>query len=112
VTCCFYVALSIGIVVVAIQYIRKKETFHWKNIIGGIILGVPNYFSIWCIVKALQYNAIDSSVLYPINNMGIVILSSVAALLVFREKMSRLNWIGVAISVIAIGLMALDKFNC
>lgn len=111
ISCCFYSALCIGIVVVAIQYVRGKETFSWKNIAGGIILGLPNYFSIWCIVEALRYNAIDSSVLYPINNMGIVILSSVAALLFFREKMSKLNWIGVLISVIAIGLMAIDKFN-
>jgi multidrug transporter EmrE-like cation transporter len=77
-----------------------------RSVAGGIILGVPNYFSIYAITKALDSGIVQSSVLYPINNMGIVICSAIGAVLLFREKLSWMNWTGIAISVLAIGMIA------
>ena len=54
----------------------KKKLFWIKNIIAGIVLGVPNYFSIIFLIKALQNKDFESSVLFTVNNVGIVILST------------------------------------
>lgn len=105
----FLCALVIGVGVIIFRMIRHKEKLLFRSVIGGIILGIPNYFSIYSVTKALNTinpEVLESSQLYPVNNMGIVVCSALGALLVFREKLSLINWLGIALSVAAIGLVA------
>jgi len=103
---CFAVAGCIGVTTVLFRFIVKKEKIKIQSIIAGIVLGVPNYISIHCMLKALNSKVLESSVLYPINNMGIVLLSSAGAVLLFKEKLSWKNVAGILISVVAILLIA------
>jgi len=103
---CFAVAGCIGIATVLFRYIYKKERINPRNMIAGVVLGVPNYISIHCMMKALNAKVMESSVLYPINNMGIVLLSSAGAVLIFKEKLSWKNRLGILISILAITLIA------
>ncbi len=102
----FLSAALIGSVLLLIQYITGRQKFAWKNLLAGIIIGIPNYFSIWCLVRFLKNSPWQSSASIPVNNMGIVLFSSVMAWLLFREKLSRINWLGVMLSVAAIYLIA------
>lgn len=102
----FLSAASIGIIILLIQYARGKQQFAFKHLIAGILIGIPNYFSIWCLVKFLKSSPLQSSQSIPVNNMGIVLFSSVAAWLLFREKLSAVNWAGIALSLAAIALIA------
>jgi multidrug transporter EmrE-like cation transporter len=38
--------------------------------------------------------------------MGIVLFSTVAAYLMFKEKLTKLNWMGIVLSIAAIALIA------
>jgi drug/metabolite transporter (DMT)-like permease len=80
--------------------------FALKNLLAGIIIGIPNYFSIWCLVRFLKVSPWQSSASIPVNNMGIVLFSSVVAWLLFREKLSQINWLGIVLSLVAIYLIA------
>lgn len=102
----FMVALSAGIATISWRALKFTESVSGKSVIGGIILGIPNYFSIYAITQALDAGIMESSELYPVNNMGIVICSAVGALVVFREKLSLINWLGILLSVGAIALIA------
>jgi drug/metabolite transporter (DMT)-like permease len=102
----FLTAFAIGISIVAFRSVRMKETIKLKSIVGGIILGIPNYFSIYAITKALDAGIVQSSILYPLNNMGIVLCSAIGAIVLFREKLSLVNWGGIIISVAAIAIIA------
>ncbi len=102
----FMTALCIGAVIIGYRTFRYKEDLSWKSVVGGIILGVPNYFSIYAVTKALDSGLMDTSAMYPVNNMGIVVCSAIGATLIFKEKLSALNWAGIALSVLAIGLIA------
>ena len=51
----------LGIVLVSYYLITGRTKIALKNIIAGIILGVPNYFSIYFLVKALRIDGMDSS---------------------------------------------------
>lgn len=77
-----------------------------KNILWGVILGVVNLGSLFFLIKALNQAPYDSSVIFGINNMGIVLLSVLAGVLFFREKLNTINWIGIGISVIAIFILS------
>ncbi|CAN5242210.1 EamA/RhaT family transporter [soil metagenome] len=102
---CFFCAGIIGISIVLYRIFRLKEKFMAKSVLAGILLGLPNYFSIYGITRALGSNIMESSALYPINNMGIVALSAIAALLIFKEKFSITNWIGILLSLGAIAMI-------
>ena len=81
----FSFAFTIGIIMVVIKVVRGKFQFDPKSIIGGIGLGIVNYYSIFFLLKALNTEGNESSTLFTINNVGIVMLSTLVGLLVFKE---------------------------
>jgi len=101
----FGIAFLLGLLFVIVQFVQKKATFNFKNIIAGIVLGVPNYFSIFFLLKALSTEGLESSTAFTLNNVGVVVLSTVLGLLLFKEKLSVKNWIGVAVAIISIFLV-------
>jgi drug/metabolite transporter (DMT)-like permease len=103
----FGVAGTIGFVVLMYLYATKQKTFHWKYLVAGICLGVPNYFSIYYFVKALDYYNKNSSAVIPINNIGVLFVASLVSILFFKEKMSTINYIGLALTLVAIGCIFL-----
>lgn len=84
----------------------RKDMFSSKNIIkiiiAGISLGIVNFGSLYGIIMALDSNILDSSIIFGINNIGIVVLSVIIALIFFNEKLSRLNRAGIILSIITI----------
>lgn len=102
----FFSAASIGIVIVLFGVVTKKITIQWKEVIAGICIGIPNYFSIWCLVKFLKANIWQSSAAIPLNNLGIVLFSTFVSYLFLKERMSTKNWTGIALAVVAILLIA------
>jgi drug/metabolite transporter (DMT)-like permease len=89
-----------------LQLLTGKERFDPRAILAGILIGVPNYFSIWSLVRVLKLYGTRSAAIIPINNMGIVLLSAVAAWLLFREHLSRLNLAGIILALASIALIA------
>jgi drug/metabolite transporter (DMT)-like permease len=106
ITTAFLSAAVIGLPGLFVQWVVRKKPVRWKAVAAGIAIGIPNYFSIWCLVQVLKQYQGNSSAILPINNMGIVVFSSLAAWLLFKEKLSILNWSGVILAVIAIALIA------
>lgn len=102
----FAAAAAIGIVSLVFLFSTGRVKFEPKAVIAGILIGVPNYFSIWCLMGVLKAFSGNSSAIIPINNMGIVLFSTVAAFLMFKEKLTKLNWFGIIISIAAIALIA------
>ena len=100
----FFVALVFGIIIVVIDIIRGKSKWQLKNSIGGIMLGVINYFSTYCVYNAMRY--FDNVVLFPIYNIGVVSLTAVIGWLAFKEKLTWKNYLGLAIAIIAVILIA------
>lgn len=90
--------------------IRTKSTplkVNFKNILGGIALGVPNYFSIYFLIRALRTDMLSSAAIFTLNNVAIVMLSTLVGIVLFKERLSLKNWGGVALAVVSIVLVAL-----
>lgn len=102
----FSVAACIGFLILVLQVATGKQQFSFKAILAGIIIGIPNYFSIWCLGKVITAYKGNSSAIIPVNNMGIVLFSAVAAWVLFKERLSLLNWIGIGLAIAAIALIA------
>ncbi|NNF85396.1 MAG: EamA family transporter [Winogradskyella sp.] len=100
----FGFAFVIGILVLVLK--RKKQTRLKPSVIlFGILLGIINYGSIYFLLKALNVQNAESSVIFTVNNVGIVALSTITGLLIFSEKISFKNWIGISLAMISILLV-------
>lgn len=103
----FGIAGLIGLGILIAQIIRRRTRIEFRNVIGGVILGVPNFFSIFLLMRA--YNSVtwsDSSVLAVIN-VAIVCISTLLGTLIFSEKISWAKGLGLCCSLLAIYLFYL-----
>ena len=99
----YFVALVFGIIIVIWDISRGKSKWQWKSALGGIGLGVINFFSTSSVYHAMR--SFDNVVLFPIYNIGVVSLTAVIGWLVFKEKLTLKNYIGLIIAVIAVILI-------
>jgi drug/metabolite transporter (DMT)-like permease len=95
-----------GGLIMILQLMTGREKFDIRAIPAGILIGIPNYFSLWTLVKVLAANKGNSSAIFPIFNIGVVLLSTVVAYFLFREKLSKLNWLGIALAVASIIMLS------
>ncbi|MBP5496051.1 MAG: DMT family transporter [Bacteroidales bacterium] len=99
----YLIATLFGIMLVAYDLIRGKSKWQSKNLLGGIVLGVINFFSTFCVFHAMRY--FDNVVLFPIYNIGVVCLTALIGWLLFKEKLSWKNYLGLAIAIVAVVLI-------
>ncbi|MDE3254862.1 MAG: hypothetical protein KGN97_02695 [Bacteroidota bacterium] len=104
----FSTAAIIGMGILIQNLIRKKTKFELKNVIAGCILGIPNYFSIYFFIKLLNSHIMNSSAIIPIANIGVVVCAAIAALFLFKERMNKVNTIGLLLGIAAILLIAFE----
>ena len=103
----FLAAAIIGFIIIILQVMSGSFKFEFKNVIAGICLGVPNYFSIYFLVKTLRSDILESSGIFAINNVSIVTLSTFAGIFLFKEKLIRKNWIGIGLAILSIILISI-----
>ena len=75
-----------------------------KEIVGGIVLGIPNFGSIYFLLMTI-YSGMSASFLFPTNNISILILSSISAWIVFKERLSKIKILGLIVGVLSILLL-------
>ena len=97
----FGIAGILGLFASVYLLIKGKTGFTTKDFVGGIILGVPNFMTIYLLLVLLGQGW-DGSVLFPVNNIGILILISLIGFVLFSEKVTKLKIIGILLGVLAI----------
>ena len=100
-------AAAIGILFILFKATKKPLQINVKNITGGIVLGIPNFFSIYFLLKALDSPNLNSASIFTINNVAIVLFSTVLGILLFKEKITAKNWLGIALAILSITLVAI-----
>ena len=103
----FLAAGLIGSFFLIFQIGRSKVKFDKKSIVWGILLGIPNYLTLLYFIKSLKNGLLDSFQIFPIVNMGVIILCTVSSILIFNEKVSLSKWVGIGIGVLAIFMILL-----
>lgn len=102
----FASAAIIGITFILIKSTSKPLKMNFRNVLAGIALGVPNYFSIFFLLRALQNETLNSASIFTINNVAIVMFSTLLGILLFKEKLNLKNWGGIVLAIISIILVA------
>ena len=103
----FIIASISGILILLGKSIKGRKSLKLKSVFWGIIFGIPNFFSLLFFLRALSDPNLNSSIVFPLVSMGVIVSSSFIGMLIFKEKLSRNNWIGILLSICAIYIFSL-----
>ncbi len=96
----FFSLCSSGIYILLTQRAPVQPKVAWT----GFLLGFANFGGMYFFFLALEVIP-DSSIVISINNVGTILLSVSVAYLLFHEKLSKTNLIGVGLSALAVYIL-------
>lgn len=82
---------------------KKGISFSKKDILIGFLVGIPNLFSSYFLIMALNY--INTSVAFPIYSAGSIVFISLASFIFFKENLSKKNMLSIILTLIALVLI-------
>ena len=107
----FCVALSVAIVISIYEIGIKKVKLEPKNILFGALVGIFNFGNILFYLKAHKAFAENPSTVFAGMNMGVIVLGSLVGLLFFKEKLSKINFIGIFLALVSIVFIVISQFK-
>ncbi|WP_407430787.1 EamA/RhaT family transporter [Arcticibacter sp.] len=105
----FVLSFLLAAFVLTLSIVSGRTSFGFKNLICGMILGVFNFGNILFYLKAHRAVPENPSVVFSAMNIGVIIAGSAVGVLLFKERLSRLNVWGIGIAILAIFLIAISK---
>ena len=69
------------ILLLIIKILNGSEKLESKNILAAFTLGVPNFLSFYFLILTLGYFGNSGAFVYPIYNMGVILVSAFIAIL-------------------------------
>lgn len=104
-TVLFATAAFAGIIIALFRPLGWRFITHLPTLILGVALGAVNFGSLFFLMKALASKMMDSSVIFGLNNLAIVALSTLVGMTFYREKLSNLNRTGLLLAFISIFIL-------
>lgn len=101
----FTAAALSGITVLLYNGLKYHEKISMRSILGGIALGIPNFFSLYFVVKTLDQYHNDGATVYPLINTGTILLNTILSIVVFKEHLNKYLIAGILCAVLAIFLL-------
>ncbi|MFN3446032.1 MAG: EamA family transporter, partial [Bacteroidia bacterium] len=101
----FLTAFVFGGSLLVYQIIKGKQQLTFKSILWGVALGIPNYLCMYFLLKTLGAFT-EASIVLPINNIGIVLTTTLVGLFIFKEHLSKINWLGFAMAIVSIVILS------
>jgi drug/metabolite transporter (DMT)-like permease len=105
----FSVALIIMFAVISYEVLANKVQLALKNIIFGGLVGIFNFGNILFYLKAHQVFAKNPSTVFAGMNMGVIIIGSLVGIFVFKEKLTKINYAGLFMALLAIILIVFSQ---
>ena len=106
----FLSAMTVGVIICIVRYVKtkhfeqndKKNMFGVKELLGGALLGVSNFFSTYLVLYAL--GTIPAVVFFPIYNVGVVLLATGVGVVGFGERIRVRQIVGMVFAAVGIVL--------
>lgn len=102
-------ALIVSVVLVVNDVMTCKTKVLYKNILFGALVGLFNFGNILFYLKAHRAFSENPSTVFASMNIGVIVLGSFAGVLLFKEKMSILNYAGIFLALAAILFITLSQ---
>lgn len=95
----FLVALALCAV---LMWKKGQKPGKWE-ILFGLLIGVPNFYSAKFLLGALVH--IPAVIVYPVYSVATILTVSMVGVLAFRERLEKRQWIGLTLILVALVLL-------
>jgi len=105
----FALAFVVSMVIVIFMVITGKTKLQLVNLACGLILGFFNFGNILFYMKAHKALAANPSTVFAAMNMGVIVVGSLIGIIIFKEKLSKLNYVGIFLALVAVIFITLSQ---
>jgi len=100
----FGASFAVGAAIVGWQRVHHGLKWFEKRTVGwGLVLGLLNYGSLEFLLRAVA--VLPGTVVFPANNIGIMVLAAFVGVMFWDERLSRLNLLGIGLAIVALVLL-------
>ena len=98
----FYI-FAVALVLCVILVVYKKERPGMQELLFGAAIGIPNFFSSKFLLRALA--DLPAVVVYPSFSIATMLITTLAGVFFFRERLLKLQWLALIAIVAALCLL-------
>lgn len=102
-------AFILTFIVAIYEILFKHNSIRLINLGFGVLVGIFNFCNILFYLKAHKAFAENPSTVFAAMNMGVIILGSLAGIFIFKEKVTKMNYIGLFMALLAIVFITLSQ---
>ncbi|KKO93155.1 transporter [Sphingobacterium sp. Ag1] len=102
----FVMAMCIAMVLLLYFLFVEKQRFSRQAMGYGLVLGVFNFCNVLFYMKAHRALPENPSVVFTGMNIGVISLGALIGVLFFKERLSLLNYLGIALSIVSVLIIA------
>ncbi|QNK03327.1 EamA/RhaT family transporter [Dyella telluris] len=102
----FALALVVSLLILLWRRWHDRTFFTLRDAVAGLLLGLANFGNIVFYLRGHRALPDHPSLVFASMNLGVVALGAVVGTVAFRERLSWLNGLGVALALVAIGVIA------
>ena len=95
----------IGVFILSYKLVRGTSRIQFKNIVAGILLGIPNFFSIYLLLLSYRTTGWNDSTVLAITNVSVVLCSALIGFIIFKEQTNNKKLIGLIAAIVAISAL-------
>lgn len=97
------IAFSIAFLLAIVVALMKRERLGFNEVVWGLMLGLPNFFTSRFILDALE--SIPAVIVYPSRGVATILLVTLAGIALFKEYLNTRQWIALTLILIALTLL-------
>lgn len=98
-----FVTFAVALILCVCLVIRKKERPGLSEIVFGLLIGVPNFFSAKFLLGALA--ELPAVIVYPTYSVATILAVTVGGVVIFRERLGKRQWIALGVIVAALVML-------
>lgn len=83
----------------------RKDRITSFSFITGLVLGIPNVFSTWFLIRALK--SLPGTIVYPVSNIAIIVLTTILAAAIWKEPVNRYGFLALVSGMVGISLISI-----
>lgn len=92
-----------ALVLCSLTAVVKGQRLAGADVLYGCLIGIPNYYSARFLLLSLSY--VPAATAYPTFSVGTILLVTAAGVLVFKERMTKRQWLAMGMILVALVLL-------
>ncbi|WP_169392675.1 MULTISPECIES: EamA/RhaT family transporter [Psychrobacter] len=102
-----FVSFSLAALFLGGYLLLQKTQWQPKALLFGLVLGVLNVGNIYAYIRAHQVLSESPSIVFTGMNVGVIMVATGVGAVVFHEKLSKLNMLGLILAVVSAAILFL-----